>query len=660
MTSNSISRRTFVAAAGAVLASITVPLASNSRSAYADEAGSQTPSTDAEGERIVIVHTNDVHCEFLNAKTKLGYAAFAGYAAAQREKYGASSVGVVDAGDNVQGDFNGAYTKGEAPAQVINACGYDVLVPGNHEFDYGLEQFFALRQTEGVPYVCCNFLDAGGSPIFDTYRVVEYETSSGRSVRVGFVGVATPTTLTTSSPSTFKDKDGNIIYGFCGDSTGQKLYDAVQAAVDEARSVGNADYVVLLSHLGQYGTPAQWRSDTVAENTSGIDVVIDGHSHEMYVQKAKNILGEEVIITQTGTKFASFGRVEIDLSSNTMTAALDATGVENISASLIQEASEEDATVASLIAKINEELEAAKNSKVASSEVFLRACEDDGVTWTVRMCETNLGDLAADALFYYASNCGLDCDVALVNAGGIRANIDAGDVTYGNLISVHPYMNQLCVLEVSGQHILDMLEVGAMLAPEAFGGFLQVSEGASYTVRTDIPTPVVLTDDGSAVKEIVGERRVKHAALFGKEIDPTARYKLASNSYILLSGGNDMPIPESTEGIELMGTEVDGIIEYIRVNLKGVIGQEYADEFGKGRITVTDHEDDPAPSPAPVSPEEQGSGAQGDSTKKAKGNATFAATADAANSYFAAAGALAGVSAIVASAAVLAAAPEEP
>ncbi len=653
-----ISRRAFVATAGAVLASITVPLASGPLSAFADEGESGIDSQGAEKDCVVILHTNDVHCAFLNGKTKLGYAAFVGYADAQRKAYGASSVGLVDAGDNVQGDFNGAYTKGEAPAKVVGACGYDVLVPGNHEFDYGLEQFFALRQTEGVPYVCCNFLDVGGSPVFDTYRVVEYATASGTSVRVGFVGATTPSTLTSSTPATFKDKDGNIVYSFCGDATGQSLYDAVQTAVDEARSVGGADYVVLLSHLGQQGAPDRWRSDSVVANTSGIDVVIDGHSHEMYVQKAKNILGEEVVITQTGTKFASFGRVEIDPAAGSVTVALDATGLDAISASLIEEASEEDVTVADLVAKIEVELDAVKNSKVATSEIYLRACEDDGVTWAIRLHETNLGDLVADAVFYHMSNRGVDCDVAVVNGGGIRANVAVGEVTYGNLISVHPYMNDVCVLEVTGQHILDMLEVGAMYAPRAGGGFLQVSEGMSYTVRTDVPTPVVLSDDGSVLKEIVGERRVKHAALFGEAIDPSKLYRLASNSYILLDGGTDMPIPANAADAKFMGTELDVLIEYIRVNLKGVIGQEYANEMGKGRITVTDHEDDDAP--APLGPGEADEQASGEANKSMKGTGTFAATADSANLYAAGAAALATTSAIVASAAVLAMAPEQP
>lgn len=387
-----ISRRTFLAGAGAVLASVTVPLASGPLPAFADALATAAgeDSAAAKSAPIVIVHTNDVHCALSNAKTKLGYAALINYASTQRDAYGKDNVALVDAGDNVQGDFEGAFTKGEAPAQVIGACGYDVVIPGNHEFDYGLEQFFALRQTEGVPYVCCNFLDAGGTRVFDAYRVREFPSAAG-TVRVAFVGVITPSTLTTSKPDSFKDKDGNIIYSFCGDTSGQELYDAVQKAVDEARSEGKADYVVLLAHLGQAGSIDRWRSDVVVAHTTGVDVVIDGHSHEKYVQTVANKDGKQVIITQTGTKFQSFGRVEIDPVAGTATASLDATGIEGISAELIEEWAGEDATISDLVAKIEAELEVKKASPVGTSEVFLRAYESDNTTWAVRQHETNLG-----------------------------------------------------------------------------------------------------------------------------------------------------------------------------------------------------------------------------------------------------------------------------
>ncbi len=678
-TGKNISRRSFLTGAGVVLASLTIPLASGPAAAFADglaaAASADGSAGGAAAAPVVILHTNDVHCELSNAKTKLGYAALINYAKTQREKYGEANVKLVDAGDNVQGGFEGSFTKGEAPAQVIGACGYDLLIPGNHEFDYGQEQFFALRQTEGVPYVCCNYLDAGGTRVFDAYRVLEYPTAAG-AVRVAFVGATTPSTLTSSSPNSFKDKDGNIIYSFCGDESGQKLYDAVQAAVDEARSEGGADYVVLVAHLGETGAFRQWRSDAVVAHTTGIDVVVDGHSHEMYVQTVQNKAGEDVVIAQTGTKFQSFGRIEINPAYGTATASLDATGIDGVSAELIKEWSGEDATIAELVAKLEGEMEQKKKSPVGTSEELLRCLSDDGLSWIARKQETNLGDLCADAVLYFASNRGLVCDLVAVNGGGIRANIEAGTVTYGDLVSVHPYMNQLCFLKVSGQHILDMLEVGAMKQPEESGGFLQVSEGVSYTVRTDIPTPVVLKDDDSALKGFSGERRVKHARIDGKDIDPAAEYTVAGSLYVLVQGGNCMPVPANAADAAFLGVDVDALTEYIQVNLKGDIGEGYADEAGQGRIVVADRETEPDPVPGP---DGDGSGGDGDAgaggaggnqassttktglSMKAK-TSSLASTGDPSGAAVAGATAIAGtaaVSAILASATVLAGAQDE-
>ena len=672
-TGKNISRRTFLTGAGVVLASLTIPLASGPAAAFADGLAATASTDGAATSPVVILHTNDVHCELSNAKTKLGYAALINYAKTQREKYGEANVKLVDAGDNVQGGFEGSFTKGEAPAQVIGACGYDLLIPGNHEFDYGQEQFFALRQTEGVPYVCCNYLDAGGTRVFDAYRVLEYPTAAG-AVRVAFVGATTPSTLTSSSPNSFKDKDGNIIYSFCGDESGQKLYDAVQAAVDEARDEGKADYVVLVAHLGETGSIRQWRSDAVVAHTSGIDVVVDGHSHEMYVQTVQNKAGEDVVIAQTGTKFQSFGRIEINPADGTATASLDATGIDGVSAELIKEWDGEDATIAELVAKLEGEMEQRKKSPVGTSEELLRCLSDDGLSWIARKQETNLGDLCADAVLYFASNRGLVCDLVAVNGGGIRANIAAGTVTYGDLVSVHPYMNQLCSLKVSGQHVLDMLEVGAMKQPEESGGFLQVSEGVSYTVRTDIPTPVVLKDDDSALEGFSGERRVKHARIDGKDIDPAAEYTVAGSLYVLVQGGNCMPIPANAADAVFLGVDVDALTEYIQVNLKGNIGEGYADEAGQGRIVVTDHETEPDPVPGP---DGDGSG-DGDGGTGADGNqagsttktglsmkaktSSLASTGDSNGAVAAGATAVAGaaaVSAILASATVLAGAHDE-
>ena len=584
----SVSRRSFVAGAGAVLASLSVPLLSGPAAAFAE--GDAAADTSA---RIAIVHTNDVHCSTVNAKTGLGYAKLKNYVATQRGIYGANNVTLTDSGDHAQGEVMGTLSKGESPAALVNACAYDVITPGNHEFDYGIDRFNQFRATEAngtdLHYVSCNFVDANGNRIFDACRVIEY-TVAGQTVRVAYVGATTPETLSSSLPTTFKDAEGNYAYGFCGDASGQQLYDAIQAAVDDARDAGRADYVVLLAHLGQVGAIDRWRSDVVVANTTGIDVVADGHSHETYVQTVKNKNGQDVIITQTGTKFASFGRILIDPVAGTAQASIASTGV---SAELITSWDGSDAGVEAVVVNVNAEVDKVAGTKVGTSECDLYATEADASKgWAVRCRETNLGDFCADALLYFAANQGAVCDVAMVNGGGIRANIKTGDITYGNLMAVNPASNQICCLDVTGQQLLDMLEVGVRKAPAQFGSFPQVSEGFAYTIRTDIASPVKLDESGVVFQGIEGTRRVTGATLYGEPIDAAKTYKVVACNFLLVAGGDGMPIPQNANDAVELGLDVDALVEYVKTNLNGVIGKTYGNVDGAGRITILDHADD--------------------------------------------------------------------
>ncbi len=618
MSKTNLSRRGFLASAGTVLASLTFSLASGPAAAFAQDQDAVTPPSGDDGEKgtvddskIMIVHTNDIHCALSNKTTELGYAKLANYVATQRAKYGDERVSLVDSGDNIQGDTSGSLSQGELPARVIGACKYDIMTCGNHEFDYGMETFFRVRQTEqkaheGLSYTCCNFLDASGCRIFDAFRLVDYQVA-GKTVTVAYVGVCTPSTLTSSTPASFKDQDGNTVYSFCGDTSGAKLYEVVQKAVDNARNFGEADYVVLLSHLGQKSVITPWRSDTVVANTRGIDLVLDGHSHEEYVQTVKNADGQDVVIVQGGTKFSSFSSSTIDPATGQATVQLTATGVAS---ELITKWDGSDPEIAELVAQIDQELSGQTSRVIGKSLVDLRVFEDETHAWAIRKQETNMGDLVADAYFYRASNLGRKCDLAFGSGGCIREEIHPGDVTYGDCISVLTFNNQLACLKVTGQHILDMLEVGCRKQPQISGGFLQVSEGVTYTVRTDIPSPVVMSDDSSYVERYDGERRVKDACIDGKPIDPNATYDLVTIDYVLIGGGDAMPIPDNANDVELLGLETDALIEYVQVNLKGVIGEDYANANGAGRIKITDHADavepvdpiDPAEPSEPVSP----------------------------------------------------------
>ena len=519
--------------------------------------------------KIVILHTNDVHCQIDQAKgedgavTNLGYAGVAAYKAEMEARYGAGNVTLVDAGDAIQGGPIGTLSKGSYIVDIMNEVGYDLAIPGNHEFDYGMENFLTLAKDKAeYTYLCCNFTDLDGKAVLDAYKLVDYG-----GVTVGYVGIDTPESFTKSTPTYFQNDKGEYIYSFSQGNEGKDLYDAVQKAVDDATKAG-ADYVVALGHLGNEGSTDVWTSKSVIANTTGIDVFIDGHSHETYEETVKNKDGEEVTLAQTGTKLASLGKVVID------------TKTGDVTAELVSGYDKQDADTVAYVAKVNDEFSGVLQKVVAKSDVELTTKDPATGKRAVRNAETNLGDLCADA--YRAM---LGADVAFVNGGGVRADIAAGDITYEDIINVHPFGNEACLVETTGQDILDALEMGARLYPEENGGFLQVS-GLTYTIDPSVPSGVVLSDEGEFVK-VEGAYRVNNVMVGGKPLDVNKTYTLASHNYMLKSGGDGFVMFKDDKLLK-DSVMIDNavLINYIVDELGGVVSDTYADPKGDGRITV--------------------------------------------------------------------------
>ena len=538
--------------------------------AMADEG---TASASA-GDGIVVLYTNDVHC---TKDDGMSYAAIASYKAQMEAAYGADNVTLVDNGDAIQGGILGSLSKGSWIVDIMNNVGYDIAIPGNHEFDFGMDTFLDIAKNQAdYTYVSCNFVDAVGQAVLEPYTMVTYG-----DVDVAYVGISTPETLTKSAPAYFQDDAGNYIYGFCQGSNGKELYDKVQATVDAARGAG-ADYVVALAHLGEDAQSTPWMSTEVIANTTGIDAVLDGHSHTVEPSKlVKNADGEDVLLSQTGTKAESVGKLVI-AADGTMTAELVAlAGVDT--------ASQAYTSAKTFIEGIQAEYKAMSEEVVATSSVDLTVNDPYTGERAVRSAETNLGDLCADAYRIL-----LGADIGFVNGGGVRDNIAAGDITYGNIIAVHPFGNLACLVEVSGQQILDALELGSMQAGVSeSGGFLQVS-GIKYTVDTSIPTSVQLDDAGNFV-QVSGARRVKDVQVLDSEtgayapIDAAATYTLASHNYMLKDGGDGYAM-FGANNVTILQDEVmvdnEVLITYIKDELGGVVGQQYANPRGEGRITV--------------------------------------------------------------------------
>ncbi len=527
------------------------------------------------GKGIVILHVNDAHCGINADEETFGYADIAAYEAKLKSE-GYTTL-LVDAGDYVQGDVIGTLSDGEYIIDIMNELDFDVATLGNHEFDYGMEQFKKLTEKAEFDIVSSNFIDLKtNKPVFDGWTLVE-----ANGVKLGFVGITTPETVVKSDPSNFKDANGEFIYSFCAGDNGEELYSSVQASVDAAEAAG-ADMIVALGHLGIDEQSSPWTSREVIENTSGIDLFIDGHSHSLIESElVTDEKGDKAVLTSAGTKLQSIGAVTI--TDGKITSDLVEKGEYTVNEDAASEENKAYQSASEFIGGIEEQYEKLVNTVVAKTDVDLTTMDPENPEKRIiRTRETNLGDLCADA--YRTS---MDADIAFVNGGGIRANIDSGDITYGEIIAVHPYGNSICLIEATGQEILDALELGACSYPGESGGFLQVS-GLTYEIHSYIPSSVVLTENKEFVK-VDGEYRVKNVLVNGKPLDPAKTYTLASHNYMLKSGGDGFTMFKDNK---ILKDEVlidnQALINYIVDELGGSVGEAYKDPLGDGRITVVE------------------------------------------------------------------------
>lgn len=512
----------------------------------------------------VILYSNDVHC------AAEGFAKLAAYRC-QMEEAGHDVI-LADAGDAIQGEAIGALTKGKAIVQIMNAVGYDAAVPGNHEFDYGLDVFLQLAEYEAeFPYLSANFTDLkNNSRIFAPYRIM-----TGGSRKIALIGICTPETYTKSTPGYFKDCDGAYRYTFCE----EKLYDVVQQAVNDVREAG-AQTVVVLGHLGIEGITEGWRSVDVIANTAGIDVFIDGHSHQRIpFIRQRNKEDRDVLLTSAGENLDHFGKIIIRHDGSAVS--------ELICAESVDPAESKQALAAyNAVKRITErylKVTSGLDEVAGFSEVSLVAydiCTGDRV---VRNCETNLGDFVADA--YRACSC---ADVALVNGGRIRASIRAGIVTRRHMSEVNPWNNEMCVIRISGQQVLDALEHGARMNPGECGGFLQ-SSGLTYEIDLQIRESPVVTDEKDMFLYVDSRksRRVKNVRINGRKIEPDKMYTVVGSCYMLLDAGDGFTMFAGAKVLqrEELPSDTEMLVSYLKRNLRGSIPKDrYQNIFGSGRI----------------------------------------------------------------------------
>lgn len=525
-----ISRRSFLKAAGVTAAAASMAIGAPAASAcwFGDKSD------------VTILYTNDVHTYIDKQSPKLTYAAIADLK--QSYQNAGKDVLLVDAGDHVQGTAYGSMDEGASIIKLMNAAGYDVATPGNHEFDYGMDRAKAIMKEADFPYLSCNWVD-----LRTTLRVlpsVKVFVRGGR--RIAFVGVTTPETFTKSTPAYFMDKaQRKYIYDIQGGEDGKKLYDAVQKAIDKAKLL--ADVVIGLGHLGVDPSSSPWTSEEVIAHTSGFDAFIDGHSHTVMENKqVQDASGKAVTLTQTGSYFANVGE---------MTIAADGT----ITTKLIPTHEGMDAGIAAMQTDWVNTVDDMLGEKIAVGDSDFYVSDPATGKRRIRSAETNLGDFVADGIYTYFNEVEkLHCDVAIMNGGGIRADVPAGDWTFKTCKQVSPFGNVACLMSVTGKQIQDALEFAARFAGEGGkenGGFLQVA-GATYEIHTDIPNTVQTDEKNVWIGSATGTPRVQNVKIYDKAsgsylpLDPGATYALAGMNYTLRNLGDGFAMFDGAELIK--------------------------------------------------------------------------------------------------------------
>lgn len=526
----------------------------------------QSATPPQKGPAVAVLFTNDVHCYY---DRDIGYDGLMLYKKELEQRY--AHVVLVDAGDAIQGAPLGAISGGEAPIRLMNAVGYDVATLGNHEFDYGFDVLDGLQEALDCGYVCANFCTADGEPVYAPYKIIE---SGG--MRVAFIGAETPDTFSKSAIHEITDDTGVPMYDFKAEGSGEALYACLQGYIDAVRGQG-ADFVILVAHLGNGDSVTEpFKSTEVIAHLTGLSAVIDGHSHQVCNTTAPDADGVPVPLIQTGSYFKNVGvmllspdgTINVDLISEIPAPEAWMEDIDAVEVTRGDHSRWVDADTHRFIEDITESYAAVMDRKVGALDYDLIVRDDSGADIS-RCHENGLCELVADA---YRAISG--ADVSVVNAGSVRNNLMAGEVTFNDVLNVLPYSNDILIARLSGQTLWDMLEFGCRSMPAISPGFPQVS-GIEFTV--DIGTEsTVETDENGDFLGVAGAYRVRDVRVGGLPLNPERQYTIATNSF-LLGGGDHFKM--LADHAEIVGTTqmADNILlaVYIGKNLNGKIPSDY-------------------------------------------------------------------------------------
>ena len=529
---------------------------------------------------IVILHTNDVHC---GVQDSIGYDGLMLYKKQLLQKH--NNVILVDAGDHIQGGTIGQITSGEAIIDIMNELEYDVVTLGNHEFDYGIEQLETIKNKLNCEYISSNYCyKKNKESIYPPYKIIE---KGGK--KIGFIGVATPETLTKSYLITLLDDKGELIYDFLTENHNQELYERVQKHIDELQEK-KVDYIIILAHMGKGGDSLE--KDTSIEllkNLKNVNALIDGHTHLIYSEKTPDKNNNNVILVQTGTKLTNIGVLTIHENGTLSHENIDEVpydptlAEQTLNVTRSSKIRYVDKDMSEFLNDIYDSFSDKLNEVIGKSDflinVYKNATEStDSHTQLSRIGENALCNLVADSMRELGEG-----DITILNAGTVRADINKGNITYQNVLNVLPYSDDIIVKEITGQTILEALEFGVRNFPEQNARFPQVSH-ITYKLDTSINSSVVV-DENKVFKKLGGENRVYDIKINGEKLDLKKKYTISSR-YFILNGGDGYSMFANCETIKTsLGVDNEVLLHYIRNNSNGTIPIKY--KAAEGRLLKT-------------------------------------------------------------------------
>ena len=522
---------------------------------------------------IIILHTNDVHCGVLDS---IGYDGLMLYKKDLQKQY--KHVLTVDVGDHIQGGPLGLLSKGLDIIKIMNKIGYDVSIIGNHEFDYGIDQLKKCNESLNCGYISGNFLyRKNRTLIYPPYKLIQLD-----DIKIAFIGITTPQTLSKTILHTIIDEEGEMVYDFLTKNDGQELYEIIQKYINEVKDKG-AKYVIILSHLGIEGDALEkYTSSGLLSHLIGVDAILDGHTHRIYNKTSKDKNGNDILLSQTGTKLTNLGVLKIKKNGEIISEMLSQIPTPKfIKVKPVYRDRKlrlVDPEMNNFINNIESSHFSELNKKIGYVNFDLLINSDEQSS---RSGENPLCDLIADSIRYYGKG-----DITMINAGSIRNDLKKGDITFQNILEVLPFSAYIITKEVKGEDILNALEFGMKDLPEKTSRFPQVS-GISFKVNTKIKSTVIVDEEEMFVK-VSGKRRVYDVIVGKDKLDINKIYLIAFDNYIGKGGDGFSMFINYEEKLNLGKTDNELFMMYIRDVLNGVIPDEY--KKTQQRIIIEENE----------------------------------------------------------------------